>query len=294
MTTTLTPPPSGTDVPPPAGGSPAGPPTRGSSRVVAILVIAFGCLVILGAVLSAIFGTIAAASVQTTSRTTAVTGVSNLDVDVAAGSLRIEFADVDEAELDVTGTWGADRWTLRSEGESLVVASPDGWFADGWFFGGWPFGDNGVGDAVLRLPESLEGSDADLSLAAGELVIADGTYGDFSLDMGAGRARIEASVDDVTAQIAAGSAELTLDGVGQAEFTVSAGSLDATLMGAQPDSVDVQVSAGSLNLTVPEGDYFVSSDVSAGDFDNRIGSTPGADSTVTVQVSAGKATLSAE
>lgn len=287
MSTTLTPPPAGTDTPPPAGGTPA----RGASRVIAILVIAFGVLVILGAAGSAVFATISAASVQTTTRSTPVTGVSGIDVDVAAGSLRIEFADVSEAELEVTGTWGADRWTLSAEGDSLVVSSPQGWFSDGWGFGGWPFGDNGVGNAILRLPQSLEGSDADLTLAAGELVVADGSFGDFELDMGAGSARVEASVTDITADVSAGTAELSIRGAREASFTVSAGSLEAELSGRQPQSLELEVSAGSLDVTVPEGEYDVSSEVSAGEFDNRIGSTPGADSTVSVQVSAGKATL---
>jgi hypothetical protein len=200
---------------------------------------------------------------------------------------------VSEAELEVTGTWGADRWTLQSEGGSLVVRSPQGWFADGWRFGGWPFGDNGAGDAILRLPQSLEGSDADLTLAAGELVIAEGSYGDVELDMGAGRARVEASVTAITTEVSAGTARLTIDGARQAAFTVSAGSLEAELTGRQPSSLELEVSAGSLDVTVPEGEYDVSSDVSAGEFDNRVGSSPGAESTVTVQVSAGKATLDA-
>jgi len=290
MSTTLTPPPAGTDAPPPAGGSP----TRGSSRVIAILVIAFGALVIAGAAVSAVWTTVSAASVQTTSRTTAVTGVSDLDVDVSAGSLRIEFADVREAELEVTGTADADRWTLERSGGTLSVASPDDWFTGGWRFGGWPFGDSGAGDAILRLPQSLEGVDADLSLSAGELVIADdASFGEMQLQMSAGSARVEASVDAVQVDVAAGSADVRLAGAREASFSVSAGSLEAELTGPQPSAVSMQVSAGSLDVTVPDGEYDVRSDVSAGDFDNRIGSTPGARSTVSVDVSAGKAILQA-
>jgi hypothetical protein len=53
------------------------------------------------------------------------------------------------------------------------------------------------------------------------------------------------------------------------------------------------VSAGSLNLTVPDGEYNVTSEVSAGGFENKIGSSPDADSTVDVQVSAGQVVLRA-
>jgi hypothetical protein len=288
MTTTMTPPPAGTDTPPPTGG---GSPTRGSSRVIAIIVIAFGALVILGAIVSAVVTTIAAASVHTTSRSVDVSGVSDLNVDVAAGSLRVEFADVNAAELEVTSTWGADRWTLSHDGDSLVVASPEGWFGDGWPFGGWLWG--GTGDAVLRLPQALEGSDADLSLAAGDLTV-DGAFGELGLEVGAGRATIGGSADSVDAQISAGASQLDLENVDEATLSVSAGSMTASLTGTQPDSIKVDVSSGSMRLTVPEGDYDVASDVSAGDFDNRIGSVPGADSTITVQVSAGQAVLKAD
>ncbi|TDN91397.1 DUF4097 family beta strand repeat-containing protein [Microbacterium sp. BK668] len=288
MSTTMTPPPAEAQTPPPAGG-----PTRQSSRVVAILVIVLGALIAIGAMVSAVFSTVAAASVRTTVRTIDVADVGALDVDVAAGSLRIEYADVQDAELEVTGANGADRWTLRTDGDELVVSSPDTWFGDGWSFGGWPFGERGAGEATLRLPDSLAGADADLSLAGGELVVDEGEYGRFQLDMSAGRARAEASVDAVDASVAAGSADLAFDGAREASFSLSAGSLQAELTGAQPRSVQVSVSAGSLDLVVPEGAYDVQSDVSAGDFDNRIGSDPDADSTVTVQVSAGRATLDA-
>ncbi|WP_243076525.1 hypothetical protein [Microbacterium sp. SS28] len=289
MTTILTPPPAGTDAPPPRP-----PASNGSGRVVAVILIVFGGLVVLGTMVSALVSTIASGSVQTTTRTVDATGVTDLDVDLAAGSLRIEFGDVTDAELEVTGAGGAERWTLRNDDGDLVVSSPDGWFnGGGWPFGGWLFGDNRAGDGVLTLPQSLEGTDADITLAAGELVVDEGDFGDVELDMGAGRTRFEASVDSFSADVSAGAAELALDGAREASFSVSAGALDAVLTGAQPRTLDLQVSAGSLDITVPEGEYDVTSDVSAGNFDNRVGSTPGASSTVTVDVSAGKAILRA-
>jgi len=288
MTTTLTPPPAG--APAPQGPSQ----TPGSSRVVAIIVIVVGALIVLGTITSALISTIVSASVKSTTRTVAVTGVTDLNVDVAAGSLRVEFADVDEAELEVTGTGGADRWTLRTEGGELVVSTPQGWFNGGWPFGGWPFGENGVGEGTLRLPQSLEGLDADLSLAAGELVVDEGDFGEVELDMGAGRTRFAASVDTISAEISAGDAEFAVDGAREAGFSVNAGSLDARLTGEQPRSLELDVSAGRLDIVVPEGEYDVTSDVSAGDFDNRVGSVPGADSTVDVSVSAGKVVLRAD
>ncbi|MDR7187586.1 hypothetical protein J2Y46_000402 [Microbacterium sp. BE35] len=280
MSTTLTPPPVVPD-------SPAEPPrpSSGGSRAVAIVVIVLGGIVLLGAATSAAVGTIASASVHTSTRTVDAAGIEALDVDAAAGTLRVEFSDVGEAELEVTSSWGAGDWRLERDGDTLQVSSPDrDWF--GWR--GW-FGDGGA-DAVLRLPASLEGLDADISLAAGEFV-TDGEFGELDLSLAAGSFDVSGSADSLSADVSAGRGTVELDGVREADLTVSAGSLDATLTGAAPDAIELDVSAGSLRLTVPEGEYDVRSEVSAGQFDNSIGSTPGASRTIDVQVSAGQAVL---
>lgn len=288
MSTTITPP------PPPSSAVPdrpadAPPPPSSGSRVVAILVIVFGGLVLLGAMFSAAVGTIASASVSSSTRTIDAAGVGRLDVDAAAGTLRVEFTDVTEAELEVTSSWGADAWRFDRQGDTLEVASPDrfGWF--GWR--GW-FGDQRT-DAVLRLPVALQGLDADVSLSAGEFV-TDGEFGALGLSLAAGSFDVTGSAEALTADMSAGRGTLELEDVGTAALTVSAGSMDARLTGARPDSIDMDVSAGSLRLTVPDGEYDVTSEVSAGGFDNELGSTPGASSTITVQVSAGEAVLKSD
>lgn len=281
MSTTMTPPPAA-----PERTAEAPRPPDGGSRVVAIVIIVLGAIVLLGAMTSAVIGTIASASVHTSTRSLDAAGVEDLGIDAAAGTLRVEFTDVQEAELEVTSSWGAENWRFERDGDSLEMASPDrlGWF--GWR--GW-FGDGGA-DAVLRLPSALEGLDADVSLAAGEFV-TDGEFGELDLSLAAGSFDVSGSAQLLSADVSAGRGTLELDGVSEAELTVSAGSLDAVLTGSRPDVIDADVSAGTLRMTVPEGDYDVTSDVSAGEFDNGIGSTPGASSTIRVQVSAGQAVL---
>lgn len=285
MSTTITPPPAQPTQDQP---SPQGPGASGSSRVVAILLFVVGGFILLGAIISSALGTWAAASINTSSRTLAVDGVTDLDVQVDAGSIRIEFADVEDAELDVRSAWGIDRWTLDRDGDELVVASPSGWM-NGWF-GGWL---GGNGNAVLRLPQALEGMDADLGLAAGDLTV-DGEFGQLDLQVDAGRADISGAAGIVDAQLSAGHAEMDLADVDEAAITVSAGSLDAVLSGQEPREIVAEVNAGSLHLTVPEGEYEVNSDVAAGDFDNGIGSVPGASNTIRISVSAGEAVLRAQ
>lgn len=266
-----------------AGGGNDRPPVRSSSRVIAILAIVFGGILALGTVGFAAASTITVASASTTAQTASVAGVSELTVDQGFGSLRVDFADVREAELVVTSTFGSDGWTLERTGTQLRVASPS------WRFGfGWPAG--GETEAVLTLPDSLAGLDADLSLGAGEMIVS-GDFDDLVVEVGAGRVDVSGSAESADIGLAAGHADLQLDGVDTADLSVSAGQLDGELTGPQPDEITLDVSAGALYLTVPDGDYDVTSDVSAGEFDNRVGSTPGAASSIDVQVSAGQVVL---
>ena len=273
---------------PPAPAAPpaAPPPTRGASRVVAILTIALGCAVVLGVIGSAIFSTIAAASVRTETQTVDASGVTGLDVTVDAASLRIEFADVSDATLEVTSGLGVGDWTLERDGDELTVATPRR-FGPGWIFGGEV-------RATLTLPAELEGPalDAALDLSAGELVVG-GAFGDLDIEVGAGALTLDGSARTLTADLSAGGADIDLDGVAEADFSVSAGAVEARLTGSAPRLVTVDVSAGSLDLTLPQAAYDVRSDVSAGDFDNRLNTEPGARNVVDVTVSAGTVTITA-
>ncbi|WP_417563472.1 DUF4097 family beta strand repeat-containing protein [Microbacterium sp.] len=274
--------------PPPVRPTPPGGPgpRAGSGRVVAILAIVFGAILVLGTLGSAVAGTIRSASVHTTSRTIDVTGVDVLKTQLNAGSLRVEFADVTEAQLTVDSSSSADQWTVRRDGGELEVSSPNHPFR--WWGGG--FFQDGAGNAVLRLPQSLAGLDASLDLAAGDLTV-DGDFGDLELTAGAGRLRAQGSARTLSTELNAGRADLQFADVDTADLQVNAGSLDATITGAQPSRLTLSASAGSMDVTVPAGSYDVTSDTSAGSFDNRLGSSPDASSTVRVDVSAGRIVL---
>jgi len=285
MTDTLTPPPA-----PPTAAPGPGPRREPSAagRVVAILAIVFGAILVVGAVLSATIGTISSALVRTETRTLPVTAFSDLDVDLAAGELTVVFVDGLRApELAVTSSAGADEWTFAAEGDILTVASPDHRWFPRWWFGG-------IGSATLRLPASAQtgGLDADLHAAAGELEVS-GRFADLDVELGAGRVTVSGGADELSLDVSAGSAELDLGEVRTADITVSAGAARTHFTGTAPGSITADVSAGSLDMTVPDGAYDIRSDVSAGRFDSRIASQPGAASTVSVQVSAGSATLTA-
>lgn len=262
---------------------------RGSAGVVAMVTIVLGVVVALAGMGRAVGATLLPASVDTGAQRVAVDGVTELDANVGVGSLRVEFGSVDQAVLTVTGRAGSAPWALRRDGASLQLRSPRegwAWWWNGWFGGARP----GDGDAVLRLPRSLSGLDATMSLSAGKLT-AEGRYGRLIVTAGAGRLAVDGSARSVQARVDAGQARLTLDGVRTGSLGVNAGRLDAALTGTPPDRLTVTANAGTMRVTVPAGDYDVTSRASVGSFVNTLGSTPGAPRTIGVDVSVGSVVL---
>jgi len=254
--------------------------------VVAIIAIVAGALLIVGTIAAGILGAVARASGPADERIVVdAAGVASLDVDVAAGDVRVLFTDTDEAVLDVTADYGAGRWSLTREGDELVVRSPDRWFGGWWFY-------DGPTRVVLELPEDLQGAalDAKLTLSAGSLDV-DGEFGVLDLEVNAGELTLAGEADEVTASVNAGRADLEIANVSDAGLDVSAGGLKAVFTGSAPDDVAIDVSAGSLDLTVPSGAYRVDSDVSAGGLDNRLETSSSASRVIAVSVAAGDATL---
>lgn len=249
-------------------------------------------------VLTAVFGGLVLAGVGTTAAVAAsfdlsrsssqqrldVTGVEDLDLEASASDVRVEFADVDEAELSVTGGRGGT-WTFERNGDELTVRSPDTGF--GWWFGGW-FDD--ARTVVLTLPRELEGIDASFELNAGGLDVS-GEYGELDVEVSAGDLTVDGSATSLDANLSAGGADLILDGVQSAELSVSAGDLTVELRGTAPRETSIDVSAGSADITFPSGGYDVTQNVSAGSLDDRLEHSSASRNSIDVTVSAGTVTL---
>ena len=274
--------------PSPDHGGPA--PQRSSGATAIIVVTAIvGGIALLGA-----GGTAAVAAVSTIAssdradsvQTVDAAGVEALDLDADASSVRIEFGDVDEAELAVTNGRGQG-WTFERDGDELTVRSPRGPF--GWWFGNW-FGEDER--AVLTLPEELRDSalDADLTLDAGSLDVT-GDFGALDIQVNAGALDVEGAATALDVQMNAGRADIVLDGVGQADLGISAGDLTVELTGDAPDTTTIDVSAGSLDLTLPDVQYRITQDVSAGSLDATVEQASSATRTIDVSLSAGSATI---
>jgi len=277
-TTPLTPPPVAG--PPTTPGSPGVPPRRTSARVIAILAIVVGGILILGTVTAGVFSAVRAATLRTETFTADAAGIAALDIDISGASLTVEYGRT--AELTVDGAAGD--WRFERDGDVLRVTNERSW----WM--GWRWG--GTDEAVLTLPSALQRTaiDAELGVSGGVLH-ADGTYGDLDIELAAGSIELSGSARDLDVDASAGRTVFDLDGVDTADITLSAGAVTGTLTGSAPSEVTADVSAGRLQLTLPDSAYAIASDVSAGEFRHTLTEDPASPHRVSVQVSAGAAIL---
>lgn len=273
--------PAGT-VPAASGPAPSGRAQTGTRTWITVVLSVIGGLAIVGTGATAAVAASSSLSRGDSVQRLDVTGVTSLDLDVSASTVRVLFADVDEAELAVTA--GGD-WEFFRDGDELQVHSPDWWFD--WSFGTW-FGDEQ--NVVLTLPSALQGIDGSFSLGAGDLEIS-GEFGDLGVDVSAGDLTVAGAATSLDAQLGAGSADITLDDVDEADLSVAAGELTVTLTGRAPQRITVDTSAGTTDLTVPDAGYRVVEDRSAGTIDNRLNAAPDSRNTIDVSVSAGTVTL---
>lgn len=277
MSATITPP-TPEQVPP----TPA-PQPRGSATAIAIIAIVIGAVLILGTVVFGILGALRTAATQTIERSASADDVESVETSTSAGELDVVFERVDEATLTVEGP-GADDWQLDRSGDQLTVSVDRGWF------GGWSwFGSEGD-RAVLTLPMELTGIDATFDVSAGS-VEASGAFGDVRLELSAGEIDLSGVVASLDTHVSAGTVNLDVDAPRTVVIDVSAGTVKGQLTGAPSDSLDIGVSAGSVHLALPDGTYRVTSDVSAGTFDNNLDTSSGATAIVDVRISAGEVVL---
>lgn len=261
----------------------AEPPRR--NKTLTIVLAAFGALILLGLIL----GT-AVSALNTLSRTDTVlhadaSGISSLEVEANAGEFTLQFADVPEAQLDLRSE--RKGWDLQRRGDTLIVDAPDGWMQ--WCVFGC---DSNPSLIVLTLPEALNDGqlNVELDLAAGEFR-AEGQFNTLDIEMSAGRLVAAGAANSVRVQLGAGYAALDLADVANAQFEISAGRLDGILTGTAPESVQGEVNAGMLDLTLPQATYNLNSLDSSGMVNNLLRTDPESTHLVSMEVSAGNVML---
>lgn len=265
-----------------------------AGRWISMLLVVLGAIGVVFAVGGGVVRGVAAHSATSQSWSAPADGVQALRVDTAAAGFEVRFDDVDEARLDASTDGGpVQSWRLERDGATLRVDAERRW---GWFgFGSWFGGRDGEEQVVLTLPVALEraGLDLDVDVAAGSFD-ADADWGTALVQLSAGSIDLAGDARSLDLEVSAGEARLDLATPGDVTVQVSAGRVVGALTGEQPASITADVSAGSIELAIPDGAYAVTQDVSAGDATIDVDDDRDAASTIDVQVSAGSISLRGE
>ena len=265
---------------------PTPPAPANNGKPLNIILAVLGGLVILTLVIATARSAFASVSREHSIQEAEVSGVTALDVSASSGRFDLVFADTETATLEVRSAKAAS-WKLQREGNRLVVKAPNGW--DNFCFFGCGFDEN---EATLVLPESLNNGtlDADFDLSAGSFN-AVGDYKNVVVEVGAGDLKLTGSAHTADVDLGAGEATVRLENVESARFDISAGELIGELSGEAPKSIDGSVSAGSLELQLPERTYDLRQNTAAGSVENQLATDPNSPHKITIQVSAGNAIL---
>jgi len=272
----------------PAPAAPEPPRRRGAAFAVSVVTIVVGTVVAVGTLAGTGFSAVASmadwrgeTSSYDVSSDTSSLPLTDLRIDLAGGELTVEYGDVDSPQLDADDR-GRRGWTFERDGDSLRVASPSGSFVDA-----------GRGArATLTLPRDLDGSGitADIQVTGGALDLT-GDFGDVTVEVAGGTATLDGAARDVDLTVSGGSATAAMTDAETAAFEVAGGELTATLSGMAPTRTDVEVTAGSADITLPDDDYRVRVDDGMGSVDNGLRTDSSATATVDVTATMGSVTL---
>ncbi|MBL3699511.1 hypothetical protein [Leucobacter luti] len=265
-----------------------------AARPIMIATACVGGLALLGIGTSAAYsaaGTRVASVSDASATSISVDGITDLDLDLSIAEFTLEYGPVDEAELRVAGTH-TDRWVLKRDRDTLVVASPSRLGGGSCFLGFCPPDRTARMTGTLTLPEELRQRplNTEVEVSVGSFT-ADGSFGDVSVDVGAGEATIAGAASTLEVTVGVGTFTGELSDVSAAAFEVSLGEIRTTLSGDAPDTITAEVGTGSIDLRLPDEDYRVDASVELGDVTNRLRTSSDAKHLITADVSLGELTL---
>lgn len=278
MTTTTG---TATDQPP----APTTPPPVHRHGWIALLATIFGGLTLVIVLAQGAIAGLVATPPASSSQAVPVDGIRAIDLETGVSEFDLSFADVTEAELEVeTSGWGLQtNWQLQVDGDTLVLDQ------SGWTWGLPSY--RGTTTATLILPEELRNQlSAQIDLSVGKATIT-GDFRDVSLEVAAGDLTFEGSATSMDVDVSTGYTEVRTSGADAVTIDVSAGEADLTLTGAQPSTVAVDVSTGNADIRVPQGTYAVDGYTSVGNRAIQVSTDPASTHRITVDVSAGNATI---
>lgn len=279
---------NGSYVPSAAPGRPGG----GSSRkAIVIATSVIGGVLLLGAVGAGVISGLAslAADQRGTQTVTAqLSDVRALDIDAGSANFTVVFdgeGGADAALLEVQR--GTSEWRMKSSDAVLMVERERGFGLDWLRFGPRP-----EQNVVLHLPQNMRTQqlDADLTLSSGEFYI-EGDLGEVDADLSSGTLTVSGTARSFDAEVSSGYLNFELTDVATADIDVSSGRVRGDLGGSALRSLELSVSSGNIDISVPDQRYSVSSRISSGNFDNLLRTDPSSSRTVDVSISSGNVTL---
>jgi len=259
---------------------------------VAITVGVLGGALLLGAVgtaaIAGLFVAASGSSGEPQHLSSDADGVTMLSVDAVAAkfSVSCEGSADRPNSFELTTDSGERQWRMSESRGHLRVEPDEPW--TGLNFGGAV---NRGQNVVLGLPatvcDGISLLDADLELGAGKLLV-DGNYGELDAQVEAGDFEFTGEAREFDLEVSAGSADFVVHNVRDASITVAAGKVKGEFAGSAPTLLQAELSAGHAVLLLPDVEYSVRSDVSAGGFENGLRTVSGAAAhEVKVDVSAG-------
>lgn len=167
------------------------------------------------------------------------TGVRNLDIEVAAGTVSVVTGNQEDIEVRDYST--EFRYGVYMEGDTLKIEAPREYRM---------FSRDNNRELIVTIPEDYEFHEIDVEVKAGEFIAEKLVADSLDVDTDAGSARIEdGSVRKFSADCKAG--EITYAGAAtdEIEADCSAGSIELELVGEETDyNYEAKVSAGSIQI----------------------------------------------
>jgi hypothetical protein len=186
----------------------------------------------------------------------------SIRLDVDASDTDVSFADVSEPVItfDQGGSTRSVDFEQQVRGDELrITANTRGFFP----FGFWPFG-NDTSTLDVVLPTSMnDGSLAlEFSSAAGNMNL-DGDFSEVIISVTAGDLDLSGSADVLTLDSTAGDVRVDEYAVNQARLNSTAGDVTVELV-ELPDTLEIDSVAGDQDITLPDGEYRINTDTTAG------------------------------
>lgn len=185
----------------------------------------------------------------------------------------------------------AKGWEFTRDEDELTVRAPQA--NSGFcFFGVCPTTRGQNVTATLTLPQELAGPTFDAEIKIGMGVLrANGSFGELDVKLDAGDAFISGAAEHLDLEIGLGTFAGEITGAKTVAGEVAMGDLELVLRGDAPSEVGLEVSAGSIDIAVPAGEYDVTSTNTAGSIDNSLRTVPGAPNRITAKVDMGDIAL---